>query len=119
MSDEETKLPLDADPERYGESLLYDYAKFVTTMALLVLGGVLTLTQAAAAGELPAYNVGLILGSVSIGGVLALSTANALVDARSRQKAPSRWLSLNLKAAMAFIGIGLGVFLYMWWETLS
>ena len=117
MSDDE--LPLEADPERYGESLLYDYAKFVTTLALLVLGGVLTLTQAAADGEIEPYNVGLILGSVSIGGVVALSTANALVDARSRHRQPSRWLPLYLKAAMAFIGIGLGAFLYMWWETLS
>jgi hypothetical protein len=118
MSDEETKLPIEVDPQRYGETLLYDYSKFVTTLSLIALGGVLTLTQAAGPGELKPYNIGLVLGSIMIGGVLALSTANALVDARSSGKEPSKWLPGLIKASMAFIGIGLGAFLYMWWDAL-
>ena len=121
MSDDDGKLPAEAarhDPQRYGESLLYDYSKFVTTLSLIALGGVLTLTQAAEPGELKPFNVGVVLGSISIGGIMALSTANALVNARASNKEPSRWLPFNLKAAMMFVGIGLGAFLYMWWDAL-
>ena len=118
MSDERP-LPAEADPERYGETLLYDHGKFVTTLSLIVLGGVLTLTQASGHGELDRYNIGLILGSVSVGGVIAFGTASALVDARARQKAPSRRLPFYLKGAMTLIGVRLGVFLVMWSEALS
>ena len=119
MSDDETKLPTEVDPGRYGETLLYDFSKFLTTLSLLALGGVLTLTQAAEPGELKPYNIGLVLGFISLGGIFSLSTANFLVEARTTDKEPSRWLPLYLKLGMILIGIGLGAFLYLWWQALA
>ena len=43
-----------APAQHYGETLLYDLAKFLTTLSLLAIGGILSLTQAAARGAVPA-----------------------------------------------------------------
>ena len=76
------------------------------------------LTQAAPPGDIKRFNVLLVLGAIAISGVLAVTSANALVDARATGKEPSRWLPHAIKAAMGLLGIGLGAFLYMWWKTL-
>ncbi|HZB69443.1 MAG TPA: hypothetical protein VE403_03670 [Sphingomicrobium sp.] len=118
MIEEESKLPVETPHARYGEGLLYDYAKFMSTLALLALGGVLSLTQAAGASDLPRWKIGLIIGAISVGGVFALATANALVDARATGREPSKRLPLQIKVAMAAIAVGLGAFLQMWWNTI-
>ena len=52
MNDDDHRInPRDhADGDRYGETLLYDFAKFLTTLSLLLLGGMLTLSTAALLG---------------------------------------------------------------------
>ena len=119
MIEEESKLPVEAPEQRYAEGLLYDYSKFVTTLSMLALGGVLSLTPSAATGGFSTKSLIPIVLSISAGGIVALSTANALVDARASGKEPSRWLALHIKAAMAFVGIGLGAFLYLWLDALQ
>jgi hypothetical protein len=120
MIDEESRLPVEAKPgtNLYGEGLLYDYSKFVTTLALLSLGGVVTLTQAGDADDLKLWKLGLVIGAISAGGVLALTTASGVVDARAAGKEPSRRLPLQLKIALGLIALGLGAFLQMWWQIL-
>ena len=120
MIDEEGRLPVEAKPssDLYGEGLLYDHSKFVTTLALFSLGGVVTLTQTADAVDLKLWKLGLIIGSISAGGVLALATASGVVDARAAGKEPSRRLPLQLKIALSLIVLGLGAFLQMWWQIL-
>ena len=119
MIDEESKLPVDAGHDRYGEGLLYDFAKFMTTLSLLALGGGLTLTQAADRGDIKLFNILLALGSITLAGILSLSTANALVNARASSQDPSPRLPAMMKAAMAFLGIGTGSFLMIWLDTLT
>ena len=120
MIDEESRLPVETKPgtELYGEGLLYDFSKFVTTLSLIALGGVLTLTQAADVDHLATWKLVLIIGSISIGGILALTTANGVVDARAADKPPSRRLSFQLKTAMLSIALGLGAFLETWLQIL-
>ena len=118
MIEEESKLPVETPHDRYSEGLLYDYAKFMSTLALLALGGVLSLSQAADASSLPRWKIGFVIGAISLGGVFAFATANALVDARSRGREPSKRLPLQIKAATAAIAIGLGGFLQMWWTSI-
>jgi hypothetical protein len=118
MIDEESRLPIETPEDRYSEGLLYDYSKFISTLSLLVLGGVLSLSQAAGASDLPRWKMGFVIGAIAIGGVFAFATANALVDARAGAREPSKRLRLQTKAATAAIAIGLGAFLQMWWTTI-
>jgi hypothetical protein len=117
--EDEGKLPSEAPPDRYGEALLYDFAKFLTTLSLLALGGVLTLTQADPNGDIKKFNILLALGAIALAGTMAVSIASALADARSNGKEPSRRLPLYLKTSMALLGIGVGAVLQMWWDTLQ
>jgi len=46
-----------ASPDSFGETLLYDFAKFQTTLSILTLGGVLTISQAADPTDVKPGNV--------------------------------------------------------------
>lgn len=103
----------------YGESLLYDFSKFVTTLSLLALGGVLSLTQAADRSDVKLVNILLVLGSISLAGVLALSVASTLAASRSAGTEPPRWPGKAIRAAMGLLGVGTGAFLMIWWDMLT
>jgi hypothetical protein len=120
MSDEGGLIdPRDSAPaERHRDTLLYDYAKFLTTLSLVALGGVLGLVQAADPGRLDARNVALVLGALVAGGVASLTAASGLVDAEVTGRQRSKWPPRYLKLSMILIGVGLGVFLKIWWDTL-
>ena len=121
MIDEDSKVDLSehAGLERYGETLLYDFAKFLTTLSLLVLGGMLTLSSAARAGDLKLFNIVFVSVAVALAGACAFSTANSLVDARSKGREPSPHLPTVMKVATGLIGVGVGGFLMMWLDTLN
>jgi hypothetical protein len=122
MIDEEDAriTPADhASPDRYGETLLYDFAKFMTTLSLLVLGGMLTLSQAARAGEVPIFSIVFVTGTVALAGMLAFSTASNLASARATRREPSPRLPLMMRASTGLVGIGTGGFIVMWLDTLS
>ena len=108
-----------ADSDRYGETMLYDFAKFITTLSLLLLGGMLTLSTAARSGDLKVFNIIFVTVAIAIAGMTAFVTANALVDARANGREPSHLLPKLLKFATGIIGVGLGGFLMMWLDSLS
>jgi hypothetical protein len=110
-----------APAQHYGETLLYDLAKFLTTLSLLAIGGILTLTltQAAAKGLYQPNFVLLVLGAIALAGVMAFGTAFSLAEARSKQRDPHGHLSLLLQAATSLLGLGTGGFVWMWWTTLA
>jgi hypothetical protein len=117
--DSEIVDPKSAAPDgRYGETLLYDFAKFLTTLSLFALSGVLALTQAADRSDVKLFNMLMVLGAIALAGILSISTANALVDARSTGKEPHPRLASVIKAAMGLLGVGTGGFIYMWWDSL-
>ena len=103
----------------YGETLIYDLAKFLTTLALLATGGVLTLTQTAPKGVYPPIFLLLALGAIAFAGVLAFGVAVSLAEVRWRGREPSRRLSLLIQAATSLLGLGTGGFVWMWWNTLT
>jgi len=120
MDDESRVDPREhAGEDRYGETLLYDFAKFLTTLSLLVLGGMLTLSSAARQGDLKLFNIVFVSAAVAFAGVCAFSTANSLVDARSKGRQPSPHLPTVMKIATGLIGVGVGGFLMMWLDTLN
>lgn len=108
-----------AGDAHYAESLLYDLAKFVTTLSLLSIGGVLTLTQAASRGAYPPTWLAFALSAIAFAGLCSFGTAYSLADARTRGREPSPRLGLLLQIATALLGIGTGSFVWMWWRTLA
>ena len=121
IEDIDTRVePRDHAPDRhYGETLLYDLAKFLTMLALLTLGGILSLTEVAPEGAYRPTWLLLALGGVALAGVLSFGVAFSLADARSGHREPSRRLALALHGATAFLGLGTGGFVWMWWNALA
>jgi hypothetical protein len=120
MNDEsEIVDPRKVHDERYGETLLYDFSKFLTTMSLLALGGVLTVIQTSDRSDVKLFNIILVTGAIAVAGIIAILTANALVDARAAGKEPEPYLGKMMKAAMGFLGVGTGGFLMIWLDSLT
>lgn len=119
MIEEEPRLEPKPDAERYGESLLYDFAKFLTTLSILALGGVLTLTQTVDRSDIKTFNIVTAIVAIALAGTLAVTTANSIAYARASGQALPRNLHRYTVAAMALLGMGMGVFLFMWMDTLN
>ena len=107
-----------ATPETYGEALLYDFSKFLTTLALLILGAVLTLLKESTRGEIKPVLIELMIGSISVAAILSISVASNLAQTRSTGDTPSKLLQRYLKAAYTLLSFGTGVFIFIWWKTL-
>ena len=121
MIDEEKRVEAGrhSDPDTYGESLLYDFCKFMTTLSILALGGVLTLTQTADRTDIKTFNIVMSVIAIALAGTLALTTANSIAYARSSGQKLPRNLHRYTLATMGLLGMGMGMFLYMWMDTLS
>lgn len=121
MIDEETRVEAKprADVDTYGESLLYDFSKFLTTLSILALGGVLTLTQTVNRTDIKTFNIVASIIAISLAGTLAVTTANSIAHARASGQPVPGSLNRYIAAAMALLGMGVGVFLFMWMDTLN
>lgn len=107
-----------ASDSHYGETLLYDFAKTLTSLSLIVLGGVLTLGGTERAADIPLFGLFLTSGAVAMAGMLALSTAFAIVEARAKNRDLPNYLPRLIKAANFLLGIGVGGFMVIWLESL-
>jgi len=107
------------DGGAYGEGLLYDFSKFLTTLAILALGGVLTLTQTADHDDIKTTNIVIAVVAIALAGTLALTTANSIAYARGSGQILPGNLHRYVLAAMGLLGTGVGSFLYMWLDSLA
>ena len=121
MSDDESRIDprLIAPDAHYGEALLYDFAKFYTTLSLLAIGGVLTVTATADPHDVKPPVIAVVLGAIALAGALSVSVAHALVEARAGGREPRAGLNKMMKVATGLLGMGAGGFLMMWWDSLS
>lgn len=107
-----------ADETHFDEALLYDFAKFLTTLALLALGGVLTVTQTADKAVAKPPVVAIVVAFIALAGILAISAAGKIakvnVQSRSERLSPRHYLM----GSLTFLGMGAGGFLTLWWMTL-
>ncbi len=97
--------------------LLYDYFKFLTTMSLLLLGGVLSLTDEDRVGSV--RQVIVIIAFLAMAGLTALSGADAIVAARRSGRPLPWWTRYMRRVSMGCMGVGTGAFLTMWAEGLK
>ena len=120
MINDETSVDPKAkgDEAHFDEAILYDFAKFVTTLALLMLGGVLTVTQTADKAVAKPPVIALVVGFIALAGVCAISAAGKLAKVNLSLRVERFTPQHYLLGAIAFLGMGAGGFLMLWWKTL-
>ncbi len=101
-----------------GELLLYDYFKYLTSLVLLTLGGMLIVMKDFDPSDVkPGFVIAAII-LISSSGVLAFGGTGEIVRARYTG-APPKW---SLKAARhvapSLLAAGLGLFLAMFVDSL-
>ena len=106
------------ESDNFGKAMLYDFAKFLTTMSLLVLGGVLTVTQTAHKAVAKPPVVAMVMGFIALAGIFSISAAGKLANVKIGKDHPRFTARDYLVAAVAFLGMGAGGFLTIWWKTL-
>jgi hypothetical protein len=106
------------DGEHFDEALLYDFAKFLTTLALLMLGGVLTITQTADKAIAKPPIVALVVLYIALAGTCAITAAGKI--AKLQVGKGRKWVTTRqlLLGSIFFLGMGAGGFLTLWWKTL-
>lgn len=98
--------------------LLYDYSKHLLSLALLGIGGIVSLAQSPQGQKIPGPIVAMMLGALALAGFCALTCSASILRARQRDLpvGPGAWRSSQ--GAMLFLGMGVGGFLIIWIETL-
>ena len=94
--------------------LLYDYSKHLLSLALISIGGVLTLAQSSVGREIPDRDIGVIVLILAASGVAALSCTAAVLRGREQGRSLTKQASYCHQAAMGLLGAGFGYFLMGW-----
>jgi hypothetical protein len=115
MIDDEAHVDLrEAPDERYGETLLYDLSKFLTSLSLLAAGGVLTIANSARGPGVKPVPLIMVTGVLLVAVVLSASTASTIAVYRYSGRPLKPNLHYYLLATVGLLGIGLGMFVFMW-----
>ncbi|MHA6722758.1 hypothetical protein [Sphingomonas sp. RS2018] len=116
MSDESASV--EPDPSQDKIVLLYDYSKHLLSLALLGLGGIVSLAQSPQGQKIPGPIVAMMLACLAISGVCSLSCTASILRSRQRDLPVGRGAWTTSQFAMMFLGMGVGGFLVIWIETL-
>ena len=118
-NDEKLELGGYSDADRYGEGLLYDLGKFLTSLSLFAIGGVLTVADTAKPGDVKAFNLITITLALAGAAVLGASTSGTIAYGRFTGKPLSRHLHNYARGSFMLLGVGLGMFIAMWIDKLN
>lgn len=116
--DDESNLLASEAPRRQGDLILYDYFKHLTTLSLLTLGGILTLTQTERGAGMKASTVAMVVGVVTLAGVLSFMASSEIARAHFHGEEPKR-VDLYRKAAPAILCTAVGMFLFLFHKSLG
>ena len=103
----------DLPPPRDNDALLYDWFKYLTTMSLLALGGVLSLSQVPDGEQIKMPVLMGVIVVIAMAGVLAFSGADQLVRARLANQPLPKQVHLLQRASPFVLAMGVGGFLYL------
>lgn len=106
------------DHDRDRAILLYDYSKHLLSIALLAIGGVITVAQSSDGKAIEPLVVGMLLAAFGVSGACALSASSAILQARQRGQALGNKAWIYIRAAMGSLGVGVGGFLVVWFSIL-
>ena len=101
-------------PAHDKEALLYDYSKHLLSLALLGIGGIVTITQSPLGQRIPSKMVIVLIAAFACAGFAALTVTATILRARRLDQpiSPGAWTASQ--AAMMFLGVGVGMFLTAW-----
>lgn len=121
MSD---KGPIDSDDmadsaARHSPTLLlYDWFKHMTTLSLITLGGLLSILQSGDARIRPSVLVTIIV-AIALAGIVGFDGQSRILKAELEGKPLPRMLGALRQTAMTSFGIGVGLFLGLFVETVG
>jgi len=98
--------------DRDAELLLYDFLKYLATIALLILGAVLSLAGTESA--LPKRTLSIAIFVVASAALIAIVAADRVVVLRGQGKPVDRTVQWSRGACMWLLALGTGVFLSNW-----
>ena len=118
---DDDKLPMhdSAQIDHYGEGLLYDLGKFLTTLSLFAIGGVLTVADTATPGDIKAGNLIIVTVALAAAAALGASTSATIAYGRFTGKPFSPHLHKYARASIILLAVGLGMFMAMWVDKLN
>jgi hypothetical protein len=100
-----------------GDGYLYDYFKYLTSLALLTLGGVLTLSEKME-DTFSRYALTAVLVLVTLSGALSFSAVGEIV--RGKHTGTSyKNIEAMRRVAPALLALGIGVFVYLFHKKLG
>jgi hypothetical protein len=94
-------------------AVLYDWFKYLTSLSLLTLGGVLSLSQSDAVADIKKAMLVLVLVLLSLAGMASFSGAAMVVDSSTKATPLSRWIKVTGTIAAMSLSMGIGAFLFI------
>jgi hypothetical protein len=94
-------------------AVLYDWFKYLTSLSLLTLGGVLSLSQSDAVTDIKKAMLVLVLVLLSLAGMASFSGAAMVVDSSTKATPLSRWIKVTGTIAAMSLSMGIGAFLFI------
>lgn len=112
MSDDTVSAVPDTANDK--EILLYDYSKHLLSLAVLGLGGIVSLSQSPQGQKIPGLHVTMMLAFLAISGVCSLTCSANILRARRQDQPVGRGAWNSSQLAMMFLGMGVGGFITIW-----
>lgn len=100
------------------DALLYDYSKHLLSLALLGIGGILSLSDSARGQRIPGPMTAMLIVFFAAAGFCALTCTANILRARQRDQPTPHLAWISSQGAMLFLGVGVGSFLTVWLKVL-
>ena len=110
----EDAVSAEPDPSNDKEILLYDYSKHLLSLALLALGGIVSLSQSPQGQKIPGVQVTMMLAFLALSGFCSLTCSANILRARRQDQLVGRGTWTCSQLAMMFLGMGVGGFIAIW-----
>ena len=107
-----------ASLESDGELLQYDFCKHLTSLAILVLGGVLIIAKDFDSTDVKPTSILIAMALVALGGVCAFGSSSEIVRARSSGTKPKKSQKIFMQAGAALLATGTGYFMALFADSL-
>jgi hypothetical protein len=111
-------VSVEPDPSQDKVILLYDFSKHLLSLALLGVGGIVSLAQSPQGQKIPGLVVSIMLALLAASGLCSLSCSASILRAREQERPVGRGAWIGSQLAMLFLGMGVGGFLTIWIKTL-
>jgi hypothetical protein len=115
---DDDERPAGVPSEGGGILLLYDYFKHLTSLSILVLGGVLIVAKDFDPADVKPMSVLTAIIIISAGGVCSFMGSGEIVRAKNTATKPKKSLKFLTAAAPMLLAIGTGYFLGMFTDSL-